>query len=234
MGFVKRTSRLVLVLAANLGLVGALVVVGIAAHSLGVFAEGADYLADAAAIGVSLLAVHLARRPPSPQHPDGHPRATRYAALVNAGWLFVLSLLVIAGGSLRLANGVHEVHGLPVLVVSGAAALVMLAGALLLGGDVDDHDNEVDDQDGGDAEAHERLNVRAVLLDTAADAAAAAGVAVTGGVIYATHGNYWLDPSVALLVALVVSFHALRLLRQVVAALRSVPAVRACEAQPSR
>ena len=35
----------------NLALVGALVAVGIMAHSLGLFAEGGDYLADAAAIG---------------------------------------------------------------------------------------------------------------------------------------------------------------------------------------
>jgi cobalt-zinc-cadmium efflux system protein len=45
------------VLLLNLGLVAALVIVGVAAHSLAVFAAGADYLADAAAIGVSLLAI---------------------------------------------------------------------------------------------------------------------------------------------------------------------------------
>ncbi|MHB1784519.1 MAG: hypothetical protein ACYCTE_17885, partial [Acidimicrobiales bacterium] len=42
------------------------------------------------------------------------------------------------------------------------------------------------------------------LADAAADAAAAAGVAVTGGIIYATSGNYWLDPTVALVIAAVV------------------------------
>jgi Co/Zn/Cd efflux system component len=60
---VSQTARLWVVLAANLGLVVALVGVGIAAHSLRVFAEGADYLADAAAIGVSLLAIYLSSRP---------------------------------------------------------------------------------------------------------------------------------------------------------------------------
>ena len=52
----SRTQRLTVVLLLNLSLVGALVVVGLAAHSLAVFAAGADYLADAAAVGVSLLA----------------------------------------------------------------------------------------------------------------------------------------------------------------------------------
>jgi Co/Zn/Cd efflux system component len=41
------------VLALNVVLVTGLVVVGLTAHSLGVLAAGADYIADAAAIGVS-------------------------------------------------------------------------------------------------------------------------------------------------------------------------------------
>jgi hypothetical protein len=73
------TARLWFVLAANLAVVGALVGVGVTAHSLGVLAEGVDYPADAAAIGVSLLAIHLSARPTTPAHPDGYPRATRFA-----------------------------------------------------------------------------------------------------------------------------------------------------------
>ena len=202
----SRAARLWAVLIANLALVGALIAVGLSAHSLGVWAEGVDYLADAAAIGVSLLAIALTRRPPTHKRPHGYPRATRNAALVNAGWLLVLSVLVAAAAAERLATGFSQVHGLPVLVVSGVAAVVMLGGALLLGGDIDDDD---DDDEGN-------LNMRAVLLDTAADAAAAAGVAVTGGVIYAVHGLYWLDPTVAVAIAVVVGYHATRLLVRIV------------------
>ncbi len=200
----SRAARLWAVLIANLALVGALIAVGLSAHSLGVWADGVDYLADAAAIGVSLLAIALTRRLPTPKRPNGYPRATRNAALVNAGWLLVLSVLVAAAAAERLATGVHQVHGLPVLVVSGVAAIVMLGGALLLGGDIDN--------DGADGD----LNMRAVLLDTAADAAAAAGVAVTGGIIYAIHGLYWLDPAVAVAIAVVVGYHATRLLVRIV------------------
>ncbi len=209
----SRTARLWMVLAANLALVAGLIVVGAAAHSVAVWAEGADYLADAAAIGVSLLAIHLSRRADE-RRPGGFPRATRYAAAVNAGWLLVLSLRVAAGATDRLLRGVREVHGLPVLIGSGVAAVVMLGGALLLGGDVDDDD---------DADEGEELNVRAILLDTAADAAAAAGVAAAGAVIAATGGLYWLDPAVALVIAVVVAWHAVRLLRRIRTALRSTP-----------
>jgi len=46
-----------------------------------------------------------------------------------------------------------------------------------------------------------------------ADSAAAAGVAITGGVILATRDWYWLDPAVALAIAVVVAYHAYRLFR---------------------
>jgi cobalt-zinc-cadmium efflux system protein len=83
----SRVTRLWIVFALNIVLVGVLVAVGIGAHSLGVLAEGADYLADAAAIGVSLLAIWLSGRPPTPARPHGYPKATTWAALVNGGWL---------------------------------------------------------------------------------------------------------------------------------------------------
>jgi len=170
-----RSSRLVVVLVLNLVLVFGLVAVGVAAHSLGVMAAGADYLADAAAIGVALLAIWLSNRPPTPARPHGYPKATAWAALVNGGWLLLLAVLVSAAAIDRLAIGTREVHGLPVLVMSSIAALAMVVGALILGSDEHDEDDH-----GG------TLNMRAVLLDTAADAVAAATVAITGAIILAT------------------------------------------------
>jgi divalent metal cation (Fe/Co/Zn/Cd) transporter len=60
------------------------------------------------------------------------------------------------------------------------------------------------------------------IADTAADAAAAAGVAVSGAIILAAGGWYWLDPAVALTIAVIISYHALRLLRKITAALIAV------------
>ena len=199
----SRTQRLAVVLLLNLGLVAGLVVVGLAAHSLAVLAAGADYLADAAAIGVSLLAIWIAARP------GGHPRATTIAALVNAAWLLILNIVIIVAAIQHLAAGAHQVEGLPVLIVSAIAAVVMLAGALILGGDADDDDGTED------------LNVKAVLLDTAGDAAAAAGVAVSGAIIFGTGGLYWLDPATALVIAVIIGYHAVKLVRRITAALRA-------------
>jgi cobalt-zinc-cadmium efflux system protein len=207
---VTRTTRLAVVLLLNLALVAGLVAVGVSAHSVGVLAAGGDYLVDAAAIGISLLAIGLARRPPTWRRPGGYPRATAYAALVNVTLLLAVVAAVAAGAIGRLVTGPGHVRGLPVLIASGIAALVMLGGGLILRGDADDPaDSEGD-----------RANVRAVLLDTLADSAAAGGVAVTGAIILADPALAWLDPTVALVIAAVIGYQALALIRQVVIALR--------------
>jgi cobalt-zinc-cadmium efflux system protein len=199
----SKARRLGLVLVLNLLLVAALVVVGLAAHSLGVLAAGVDYLADAAAIGVSLTVIWVAR------HYRRWADPTHIAALVNAGWLLALNVWVVGAAIRRLVSGATEVHGLPVLTVSATAAVVMFIGAIIVGGDLDNDDGAED------------LNVKAVLLDTAADAAAAGGVAVTGAVILATRGWYWLDPAVALVIATVIGYHALMLIRRVLVAIKT-------------
>ena len=194
----SRVRRLTVVLALNLALVAGLAAAGIDAHSLGVLAEGGDYLLDAAAAGLALLAIRLSAWRAS----GGRPGLTSAAALVNAGWLLVLELIVAGASIVRLATRTPQVHGLPVLVASGIAAVVMAAAALVLRGD---------DEDGGEPD----LSVAAVLLDTVADAAAAAGVAAAGAVILAVRGWYWLDPAVALIIAVLIAYQAVRLIRTI-------------------
>jgi cobalt-zinc-cadmium efflux system protein len=97
-------------------------------------------------------------------------------------------------------------------MISCIAALTMFAGAVILRGD--GYGPALDDDV---AEAGQNLAMRAVLLDTVADAAIALGVALTGGIIVVTGGLFWLDPAVAIGVSVVVAYHAVRLLRDVAA-----------------
>ena len=203
----SRAQRLAVVLVLNLILVAGLVIAGVSAHSLAVLAEGGDYLLDTAGVGVALLALRLSARPASSGRAGRNPRATSIAALVNAGWLLLLELVVAGVAAMRLITGTPAVDGLPVLVASGVAALVMTAGALVLRAD-------------GDGAAERDVSVAAVLLDTIADAAAAAGVAAAGAIILAANGWYWLDPAVALLIAVIVAYHASALIRKVIGQLR--------------
>ncbi|MBS1885669.1 MAG: cation transporter [Actinobacteria bacterium] len=194
----SKDARLGLVLAINLSMIVALVAVGLISHSLGVLSSAVDYVGDAAGVALSLAALKLSRGG------HGHPRVTSYAALVNASFLLLISLVVAVEGIDRLVGGSPTVHGLPVMVVSTVAAAAMILCARIL----------------GPIEA-EDFNMRSVMLDTVADAAAALGVAIAGAIILAARGLYWLDAAVALVVAVVVGYHALRLIREVLADLWS-------------
>jgi cobalt-zinc-cadmium efflux system protein len=90
------------------------------------------------------------------------------------------------------------------VIVSVITMLVMLAGAAVL----------------GRSAASEDLHMRSVLLDSLADAAAAAAIAVAGVIILITGGLYWLDPVLAVVVSAVVAFAAIRLLVNAIASLR--------------
>jgi cobalt-zinc-cadmium efflux system protein len=182
--------RLALVLAINVAMVAGLLTVGLLAHSLGVLASAADYLGDALGAGLSLTALRLSRR----EH--GQARATTRAALANSSFLLIVTLTVGGEAIHRLISGAPSIHGAPVVVISVIAAAAMIGCALILG-DVE-----------GD------LSMESAMLDTVADAAAAIGVAISGAIILATDGSYWLDSLVALLIAIVVAYHALRLMRR--------------------
>jgi cobalt-zinc-cadmium efflux system protein len=190
-------ARLSFVLAINLAMIVALVTVGLLAHSLGVLASGADYVGDAAGVALSLLALKLSRRT------QRFSRATSLAALANASFLLLITLLVAAEAVDRLVVGSPEVHGLPVLIVSVVAVGAMALCAWIL----------------GSIKADE-FHMRSVMLDTLADAAAAAGVAVSGAIILIAQGAYWLDSAVALVIAIVVGYHAAKLIVEVLHDLR--------------
>jgi cation diffusion facilitator family transporter len=185
-----KEARLGLVLGINLVMVTALLAVGLLSHSLGVLASGADYLGDGLGAGLALIAQRVSRRA------AGRSRAISLAALANSGLLAVVTLGVAIAAIHRLVSGTPAIHGAPVIVVSVIAAAAMVACALILG-DVEDD-----------------LSMQSVMLDTLADAAAAVGVAISGTIILLTKGTYWLDSTVALAIALVVGYHAGKLIRR--------------------
>ena len=113
--------------------------------------------------------------------------------------------LVTFGGVRRLVTHTPQIHGLAVLIISAIAMTSMLVAAFILGKDPGKED----------------LHMQSVMLDTIADATAAAGVALAGAIIYRTGRFYWLDSAVAVLVALAIGSGAVKLLRDVIVKLRS-------------
>ena len=195
----SQQKRLGLVLGLNVAMIVGLLFVGLASRSLGVLAAGGDYAADSAAIVLGIIAIRIAK------HPHGNPKATTYVALINSLVLLVVTGVFGVGGLRRLMTHTPEIHGLSVLIVSLIAMASMILAALIL----------------GSGAGNEDLHMRSVLLDTIADATAAAGVAISGAVIYFSGRLHWLDSAVAVLIGLVIGFGALKLLRDVIVSLRT-------------
>jgi cobalt-zinc-cadmium efflux system protein len=197
----SQRRRIVIVLCLNGTLIVGLVIAGVVANSVSVLAAAGDTVADCFGLVVGLIAIAMRDR--DPDHP-GAQRPIAIAALVNSTLLLVVVVTIGVEAVSRLSKGSPPVGGLPMVIVAVITMLAMLAGAVVL----------------GRSAASEDLHMRSVLLDSLADAAAAAAIAVAGVIILVTGGWFWLDPVLALAVALFVAVAAVQLLVKAIASLR--------------
>lgn len=192
----------------NIAIVGAQVVFGFVAHSLGLIADAGHNLTDVIAVLASLVAVRLARRPATSTRTYGMHRATVLAAQGNAASILIVTALVTYEAIRRLTNPTSVNGSIVVIVALGAAAANALALVALRERSTTDHREH---NHGG--HNHGDLNMRSVSLHMAADSAASVGVAICGLIMARTHGWYWLDPAVSIAIGVIISVQAWKLLR---------------------
>src|ERR1700731_5278660 len=101
---------------------------GVIAHSLALLSDAAHMLTDAAAIGLSLIAVGLAQRPAKGAMTYGLGRVEVLAAQANGVTLLVLAAFVVYEAIRRLFVPPHVRAGL-VLAIALAGVVVNLAAA---------------------------------------------------------------------------------------------------------
>jgi len=162
---------LVVALVINLGFMVVEVVVGLIANSVALLSDAAHMVTDAGAIGLALLALRLAQRPPSARFTFGFKRGEILSAQINGAGLLVLAAL-IGFEAIRRIGSPPEVDGAFVIAVG-------LVGALA---------------NGGAAFAlmranRESLNVQGAFLHNLADLYSSLAAAVAGVVIVATGFN---------------------------------------------
>jgi cobalt-zinc-cadmium efflux system protein len=193
----RSRRRLALVLGMTCAFLVVEVAAGLLTGSLALLADAGHMLTDVAGLVLALAAMKLAERPPSPRRTYGYHRVEILAALTNG-----LVLLAVAGYILLEAwhrlRSPHPVESLPVLAVATAGLGVNLAGAWLLR-----------------AGARSSLNVRGAYNEVLADAASSVGV-IAGALVMALTGWYWVDPLVAVGIAVFVLPRTYALLREAV------------------
>jgi cobalt-zinc-cadmium efflux system protein len=119
-------GRLAVALGLILGLMALEVGVGIAVHSLALLSDAAHMLTEAAAIGLSLVAIRLAQRPAGGVMTYGLKRTEILSAQFNGATLLVLALVIVYAAIRRLISP-PPVEGGWVLAVALAGIAVNLA-----------------------------------------------------------------------------------------------------------
>jgi cobalt-zinc-cadmium efflux system protein len=186
-------NRLVLTLA----FLAVEVIAGLLTGSLALLADAGHMLTDVAGLVLALAAMKFAERRPSPRRTYGYHRVEILAALINGLVLLGVAAYILAEAWHRFSHPT-EVAGLPVLAVAAVGLAVNVAGALLLR-----------------SGSRSSLNVKGAYNEVLADAASSIGVIVGAGVITAT-GWSWVDPLVAVLIALFILPRTLALLHEAV------------------
>ncbi|HET9163950.1 MAG TPA: cation diffusion facilitator family transporter [Solirubrobacterales bacterium] len=187
-------GKLAIALALILAFMAAEVVTGILANSLALLSDAAHMLTDAAAIGFSLVAIELAKRPAAGQMTFGLKRAEILSAQANGITLLVLAAIIAIEAVRRLFDP-PTVDGILILVVALAGIAVNVAATATL------------------ARANRQsLNIEGSFQHLLTDLYAFIGTAVAAAVILLT-GFDRADAIASLLVAALMLRSAIGLLR---------------------
>jgi len=183
---------LTIALALILAFMAAEVVTGILAHSLALLSDAGHMLTDAAALGLALVALRIARRPPRGAMTYGFGRVEILSAQANGITLVLLSAWIVFEAVRRLISP-PAVHGGIVLIVALVGIAVNLAATFALAG-----------------ADRESLNVEGSFQHILTDLFAFVATAIAGGVVLAT-GFTRADALASLLVAASMAYAGTRL-----------------------
>jgi cation diffusion facilitator family transporter len=173
---------------ANLGVVIAKLLVGLAARSLAVLGDALHSSVDAVNNLLALVVVRVAARAPDEEHPYGHGKFETLGALALVGFLSITCFELARGAIEHLAGS----HAAP--TVSDLQLIVLVAG-LGVNATVAWYERR------RGIELQSELLV-ADAAHTKSDVYISVGVIV--GLLLARRGLWWADPAIALVIALLI------------------------------
>ncbi len=170
-------------------------VAGFYTRSLALLADAAHLLTDVAALCLSLFALQMALRPPTPEKTYGYLRAEILAALANGSFLLLVAIYIFVEAYHRMAAPPAIKSGIMLLVATIGLLANLVTAALLF------------------RSQHSNLNIRGAYLHVLGDTLGSVG-AMTAGIIMVLWHWYLADPIISVLVALLVLFSSWRLVRE--------------------
>jgi cobalt-zinc-cadmium efflux system protein len=178
---------------------------GVFSNSLALLSDAGHMFTDALALGLSLFAMNLARRPATTTKTFGYHRAEIMAALANGSVLIVVSAIIFYEASRRFMEE-PTVKSPLMLVVAGIGLAANIISIFLL-------------QRG----SRKSINIKAAFWHVIGDTMSSVGVIIAGVIIQLT-GWTIADPILAVVIGIVILWGAVRIVKESVdILLESVP-----------
>lgn len=171
------------------------VVAGIQAHSLALLSDAGHNFTDAAAILLAWVGFYLQSKPADESKTYGYHRAGVLCAFVNALTLIALSAWIIYEGVVRLRR--PEPVQATIMIAVAAAGVVMNGGIMLALRSASRHD----------------INIRGAFIHMLGDALGCVAI-IAGAIAIKLTGMERLDPVLSLLIAALVVWSAVDIVRE--------------------
>ncbi|MGH7559100.1 MAG: cation diffusion facilitator family transporter, partial [Gemmatimonadota bacterium] len=196
----RQQKGLALVLALTAGYMIAEIIGGLLTNSLALLADAGHMFSDVAALGLSLFAMWIARRPATPQRTYGYHRIEILAALANGVTLVAVAIYIFIEAAQRLGEP-PEVQGPLMLGVAAGGLVVNVVGLWIL------HEGR-----------GENLNVHGAWLHVLGDLLGSVGT-IIAAILISTTGWNLADPIASVLIGLLILVSSWRLLKEAAAIL---------------
>lgn len=170
------------------------VAIGAWSHSLALIADSGHLFADAATFGLSVIAAWWMSRKKQPA--TGTSRLEAIAALVNGLGLLGISAELLWQGLHRLGGAAPEILSVPMVAMAAISLIANVINVRLLHG-----------------HSHQDLNVQGVFLHLLGDLFSAIGVLLAAIAVWLWHWA-WADSAISLVVAVIVGWSAVPLIRR--------------------
>jgi cobalt-zinc-cadmium efflux system protein len=173
------------------------VVVGYLANSLSVLGDAVHNLTDGVALLLALVAVRVARRPPTDKKSYGYHRAGILAAFINGALLVAFTIFIFLEAAERLRTP-HPVNDIAMMAVAAAGIALNFAITYALR-----------------EEGKTDVNVRSAVVHMFGDTISSAGIIVAAILIRYTGALYW-DAVVSILIGVLILWSSWEILRETV------------------
>lgn len=169
---------------------------GVLTGSLALIADASHNLTDTFTLTVSFIANRISRRKANDSKTFGYGRATILAALLNATLMLAVAGFIVFEAIQRLSHP-QTIEGGIVAIVASVGILVNGSIAYIL------------------SKNRKDLNMRSAFIDMAFDALSSFGAVIAGIIILLT-GITWIDSLIGFVIAALLVFNTLKILREAV------------------